>query len=382
MAVDASVQWVSSLNGTGLAIVASSIVLGIISLVVVLLRAYVRSRENVFGWDDTLMVGGLVLFIVDVGLACTGAYHGLGKSNEHLNDFMQVESTKYFMIWMLVYVNSLVLIKCSICTTMLRIASANQSYRIAIWTLIAVIVGNYLTTFIGILSLCRPVEANWNTSLVTEGRATCAGMDAMIGLSYTSTACSIVTDLACAVLPGVILWRTQMKLRTKISVTVLLSFGSLASISTIIRTPYLESYRNPTDNLIGHVGHIALWSNVESAIGLIAGSLPSLRRLIVAKVKKSSGKGSTLDPQPLGLVTFGGTPLTGAGAGKSRNRTFKSNTEGGVTVATVHAHGDGDWKRLRDDSDREESLRGIRAEYTYEVEMSGRPESQSLGSAG
>lgn len=131
------------------------------------------------------------------------------------------------MIWMLVYVNALVLIKASICVTMYRIASANKSYRIAIWTLIAVIVGNYLTTFIGVLSLCRPVEANWNTSLVTEGRATCSGMSAMIGLSYTSTACSIATDLACAILPGIILWRTQMKLSTKISVTMLLSFGSL-----------------------------------------------------------------------------------------------------------------------------------------------------------
>jgi hypothetical protein len=110
---------------------------------------------------------------------------------------------------------------------MLRIASANRGYRIAILTLIALIIGNYLTTFIGVLSLCQPVNANWNTSLITEGKATCAGTDAMIGLSYTSTACSIATDMACAILPGIILWRTQMKLRTKISVTILLSFGSL-----------------------------------------------------------------------------------------------------------------------------------------------------------
>lgn len=120
-----------------------------------------------------------------------------------------------------------------------------------------------------------------------------------------------------------------------------------------------------------------LWSNVESAIGLVAGSLPSLRRLIVSKVHRTSGKDSTLNPQPLGLVTFGNTPVV-TGGGRSRNRTYKSNTEGGVTIATVHAHGDGDWKRLRDDSDREESLRGIRAEYTYEVEMSRRAESQLI----
>lgn len=86
-----------------------------------------------------------------------------------------------------------------------------------------------------------------------------------------------------------------------------------------------------------------------------------------------------LTPQPLGLMTFGSTPVTNGG--RSRNRPFKPNNEGGVSVATVHAHGDGDWKRLRDDSDKDESLRGIRAEYTYEVQMSRREDSDSLDSA-
>jgi hypothetical protein len=164
---------------------------------------------------------------VEVGLACTGANRGLGKVNADLNAFMQIESTKYLMIWMLMYICSLVLIKSSICVTMLRIAGTNQIYRVSIWVLLGIIIATYLTTFIGVLLLCSPVEANWNTALVTAGKAKCAGMSAMIGLSYTSTAASIATDMACAVLPGIILWRTQMKLKTKISVTFLLSFGSL-----------------------------------------------------------------------------------------------------------------------------------------------------------
>lgn len=59
MAVDVNAEWVV-LDGTGLAIVATSIVLGIISLIIVALRAFVRLRENVFGWDDGLMAAGMV----------------------------------------------------------------------------------------------------------------------------------------------------------------------------------------------------------------------------------------------------------------------------------------------------------------------------------
>lgn len=68
MAVDASAEWVPELTGSGLAIVASSITLAILSLIVVGLRSFVRLRENVFGWDDGLMVGGLVSLNFDIFL--------------------------------------------------------------------------------------------------------------------------------------------------------------------------------------------------------------------------------------------------------------------------------------------------------------------------
>lgn len=165
--------------------------------------------------------------MAEAALGCLGVYRGLGTPNAELSDFMTEEATKYLMIWLLLYVCSLVLIKSSICATMLRIASTNKGYRISIWILLGLIIATFLTTFIGILLLCSPVEANWNTSLVTAGKATCASMETMVALSYTSTASSIATDLACAVLPGVILWRTQMKLSSKIYISVLLSFGSL-----------------------------------------------------------------------------------------------------------------------------------------------------------
>ncbi|KAK7985729.1 hypothetical protein PG996_005034 [Apiospora saccharicola] len=376
--IDPNLLWVEHLDGTGLATVVTSVICGVISIVVVGARCFIRSQERTFGLDDGFMLGGLILYIVDVCLGSIGSMHGLGTVSAKLNMTMMIEATKYLMIWMLIYVCGLMLIKASICMTLFRIASTNKTYRLCIIILLAIIVGNFLTTFVGVLLLCSPVEANWNTSLVAEGKATCASMDAMIGLSYTSTAVSIATDMACAVLPGVILWRTQMVFRTKVSVTVLLSFGSFASISTMIRTPYIEYYRTPTDNLPYHVGNIVLWSNVESAIGLVAGSLPSLRRLIAAKVKKSHSQEGASNgfnngsSTPVGLVTFGGTPLTGGANGRKKS-TFRNPTDLGHTVATVHAQGDGDWRRLRDSSSDKESMHGIRADYTYEVELTQSP---------
>jgi hypothetical protein len=165
--------------------------------------------------------------LVEIVLACLGAYAGLGALDSRLNDYLSIESKKYLMIWMMLYVVSLVLIKGSICMTMLRVGNPIKSLRICVYLLLGLVVGTFLATIIGILCLCRPVEANWNTALVLEGKATCASMDAMIGLSYFSTASSIATDMACAVLPGLIVWNMQLKQTTKIFVCVLLSFGSL-----------------------------------------------------------------------------------------------------------------------------------------------------------
>lgn len=58
--VDPSRLYLDKLEDTGFALFASSIACGAVSVIVVFLRAWVRSAEGVFGTDDALMLGGLV----------------------------------------------------------------------------------------------------------------------------------------------------------------------------------------------------------------------------------------------------------------------------------------------------------------------------------
>ncbi|TGO57797.1 hypothetical protein BOTNAR_0194g00190 [Botryotinia narcissicola] len=361
------------LEGLPLAIFVVSLVCLCISTITVAVRTYVRINDNAFGWDDKLIVLGLMVYIVDVALACHGTRVGLGSHNSRLNAFFSVQGTKYLMLWMMLYVVGLAVIKSSICVTLLRIASAHKMYRFFVLSLLGLTIATFLVTLIGILLLCRPVSANWDTSLVTEGKGTCSGMGTMIALSYTSTACTIVTDLACAVFPGVMLYRTQMPLGRKIQVGLLLSFASVASISTMIRAPYIEHYRTPTDNLLYYTGFIVLLSNIETAIGCVASSIPTVGRFFM---RNSAAKKSASEPDgPKDLVTFGSAPISARH--NTKGRVFRNPTDTGTTFATVHAHGDGDWSRLHDgDSDHNPDLdtrEGIRADYTYQVELSKSP---------
>ncbi|KAJ3939227.1 uncharacterized protein N0V96_010673 [Colletotrichum fioriniae] len=336
---DPNRRFVYQLEGVGLSLFVVSIVGGVISLIVVCLRTFIRLRAKTFSWDDGLMLGGLVVYLVDVALACMGALSGLGTRNADLSPVMLVESMKYLMIWMMLYVAVLCTIKTSICITTLRIATTMPKLRTAVYILMGLTVATFFTTFVGILLLCRPVEANWDTSIVLEGRGECSPVSSMLALSYTSTVSTIVTDLACAVLPAIILWQTQMKLSTKIMVSFVLSFV--------------------------HIANIPLWSNIETAIGFIAGSLPALRQFFMhRRSPRPTTLGQTdvshgLHPGSVGLVTIGGSGVTS----KSKIRKGTNYEDDGA--------GQGDWTRLDEDSVSEKGstapVRGIRKDMTFEV---------------
>lgn len=161
-----------------------------------------------------------------------------------------MEGPKVLTIWILVYVVSLATIKSSICVTLLRVGNAKASLRIGVWVLLAITWASFTVTFVGVLLFCRPIAANWDTSLILSGEGTCASMEVMIGLSHTATASTIVTDAACVVLPGLMLWDMQMTRKAKLGIFGLLSFASLASIMTICRAPYINHYATPLDNLM------------------------------------------------------------------------------------------------------------------------------------
>ncbi|KAF4416073.1 hypothetical protein F53441_14569 [Fusarium austroafricanum] len=93
-----------------------------------------------------------------------------------------------------------------------------------------------------------------------------------------------------------------MKRATKVSVSIILGLAALASLCTIIRLPYLRAFSQPY-NYLYNVAYIILWSIAESGIGIVAGSLPSLRKLVSSRFHFDSSTGSS----PAYVTPFSGT---------------------------------------------------------------------------
>ncbi|KAH8651278.1 hypothetical protein BX600DRAFT_100885 [Xylariales sp. PMI_506] len=362
-----------TLRGFPLVIIAVILMMLFFAVISVSIRTYVRLVDKVFGLDDALLLAAVIVYTVDTSLAVTGVSVGIGTINDGLNTWMSSEAEKYYIIWITVYVVGVALVKSSVCTTLMRVASRPHPYmRFAVWSLLALTWASFCVTFFGILTFCRPVEANWNTALVTEGKAKCASTETLIGISHTNTATSIVTDVGCMILPGMLLWKTQMRTKAKLQVFGLLSVASVASITTIARAPFISHYNNPTVNLTYYIGYIVLFSCIETGIGCIAASLPSVRRFYV-QLRGLDTRQSESTANAKSLVTIGGAVIPGASNIRNHKRVFSNPTDRGATTTLIDG-GNGNWERLQDsDSDKgilkNASSGGIRADYTYTIEL-------------
>ena len=129
---------------------------------------------------------------------------------------------------------------------------------------------------------------------------------------------------------------------------------------------------------------IVFCSIIESSIGIIASSFPSVRRFV--RRLRNNGTDPTennYQPNTDDIITFGGGGGSGGASSKHQGRgsktsrsAFHNPTDKGISLTTVkgRTHGES-WERLNDgDSDkrdllRRESVKGIRALYTYTVEV-------------
>ncbi|KAH6876581.1 hypothetical protein B0T10DRAFT_532644 [Thelonectria olida] len=295
MAVDPNATTVTP---TGLALVLLSVSLFFVapSAIVVILRCSIRFRHGVFALDDGLMLVGWVLFVCLIGTVSHGSFVGIGLEDDKLNTNMQRNGRMYMWLFQVIYCSSLPFIKGSICVTLLRIA-VQKNHRIIVQVVLAVSCISPLIVIIGLLTMCRPISAGWDGSV-----GKCSPPIVITSLSYLVSAAAVATDWTCAILPGFMLYRAQMKRATKISISVILGLGVVASIATIARLPYISSY-GETENYLYNIANIVLWSIVESGTGIIAGSLPSLRRLVKNWINFDSTNGSS----PAHITPYTGT---------------------------------------------------------------------------
>ncbi|EAW09939.1 putative integral membrane protein [Aspergillus clavatus NRRL 1] len=247
-----------------------------LSFIAVCLRCFVRLRlVKAFGWDDALMVFAMCLNILFALCGIIGSVYGMGRKFEHILPDLDQLKTALFWWWLgqISYVLTCVVAKISIALALLRL-TVTKMHTVLLWIVVgmSLIVG---LVFFFVLTLeCKPVSYFW-TRFTTEG--TCLSTDTIINIAYLYSVTATLCDFILGLLPISLVWNLQMNRKSKVALAGILSMGCVASAAVIVRIPYLPSYKEK--EFLYATTDISIWSNVEASLGIMAGSLVTLRPL-------------------------------------------------------------------------------------------------------
>ncbi|PGG95094.1 hypothetical protein AJ79_10268 [Helicocarpus griseus UAMH5409] len=250
------------------------------SWIVMGLRCYVRLTLSRGGLDDLFAIASMLTFSGFSAVILYGATQGLGK---HINDLETpqeiVNLYKSFYVADLLYIVSSGLVKMSFCLSLLRVV-AGRAYVYAIYAVQIVII--IITTFYFFIKLltCLPVDLYWNLLVDPSRRGKCLKYPELAGASYSHGGIIFLADVALAIIPALFLRTLNLSYRAKLSVGLLLGFGSIASVATIARLPYIDRTYDPIDERNTN-SELIMWSVVEIGISIIAISAVTLKPLMV-----------------------------------------------------------------------------------------------------
>ena len=186
----------------------------------------------------------------------------------------------FWWICEITYIPSTIFLKLSIGVFLQRIVVAKTHLRVIRFVMICSGVFGFAYFLIAIFQ-CHPIQAFWiqKHALTSANYGRCLSNDAVVGLTFASSALNSVADFTFAILPLFIVKDLRMTKRSKRLIGGILAFANIACIATIIRMPSIPGLARGDDFLYETTG-VALWSDVEVGIGIAAACLATMRPLL------------------------------------------------------------------------------------------------------
>jgi len=189
-----------------------------------------------------------------------------------------------------IFLIAICVVKLAVGATLLRIAST-KFYRHLILSIMGFMSFYTIGCFFTIIFQCSDIRALWDFSV----QPNCWPQSTLQGLSYTNVALNIITDLLFAVfIPAPMLWNLNVNMRTKLSLMFALGLGCFACCAAFIKIGSLVNYGKEGDWLWDS-RDISIWTVVECNLGIMAGSIPTLRPMFKRVLGTTLGYGARSD---------------------------------------------------------------------------------------
>ena len=224
-------------------------VLCTISIVVVAMRFATRIWiTKSLWWDDWTILLALLGTVIGSALDFVEVHYGFGRHQYYLTAYQLQEFQKYtYGEWIQTFA-TLMWLKVSICLFLLRIPTSKALIRPLQGAIAFLILSNVILTLLWILQ-CLPVAASWNMKI--SGKCFTKDQLREIILAQASEkfqfarywselranrleVISLISDFTFSCYPILILWRVQLKPKTKIGLCILMGLGVMYVTSAIV----------------------------------------------------------------------------------------------------------------------------------------------------
>ncbi|KAG9241409.1 hypothetical protein BJ878DRAFT_230803 [Calycina marina] len=292
-----------------------------------------RLLAKQLGTDDwaALAAFAFTMSCNSVTLAAFSYGWGRHKTNLSARD-LQICLTLHW-VFQITYKLAVAMNKASILLLYLRIMS-HRLYRVASFTLLAIVALFAVSTTIASVFQCVPVQKAWIKS--TPGH--CYNL---VKAWYSNAVFSIVTDILILMLPMHMVYKLQRDKREKLLLYAVFGLGSFVTFTSVMRFFALKSAENPDTTYDITSG---FWSVIEINVGVICICLPPLRALLsrhVSFFNRNRSHDDTEGPYgshsaPSELITIGGGNGTGK-RGAHKIRGLEDSEEELVYATNAHS---------------------------------------------
>ncbi|KAL4953548.1 hypothetical protein BDW69DRAFT_200097 [Aspergillus filifer] len=250
--------------------------MAVLSLLVCSLRLYTRLIViKKFGWDDAAVSVALAITQAFNGLGIAVVYYGQGQHMQNLPPESRAIWLKLYYAAMCMYLYTSLSVKISILIFLRRVFIKIWLQRLTagliIFHVLFSVTGSFVLAF-----QCSPPRAAYDQSIQT---ADCYSTYTLYQIVLYQAVLIFVGDFVMLLAPIPILMGLKMPTKKIVGLLAIFGSGVIACIAPIVRFSTLDYLRAGSRDLTFDATSSLYWMVIEFNLGLVAGSLSSLRPL-------------------------------------------------------------------------------------------------------
>ncbi|OJJ03943.1 hypothetical protein ASPVEDRAFT_152368 [Aspergillus versicolor CBS 583.65] len=248
----------------------------VLSLVVCGLRLYTRSVViKSFGADDIAVCVALAVTQAFNGLGIAVVYHGQGQHMQNVSPEDRAFWLKLYYAAMCLYLYASMAVKLSILTFLRRIFVNCWMQRLTAGLMVFQVAFSVSGSFV-LAFQCSPARAAFDMSIKNPN---CYTRYTLYQITLYQAVLIFVGDLIMLLAPVPVLIQLKMPTRKIVALLAIFGSGIIACIAPIVRFSTLDYLRVGSNDLTFDATSSLYWMAIEFNLGLVAGSLSSLKPL-------------------------------------------------------------------------------------------------------